>query len=481
MLDVVVVGAGIAGLVAGNRAAELGCRVLVLELGEGAYLCNSRIATGALNFAHSNPEQPEHELVAAIDADTEGHADPALAQAWAHTAGRGLQWLRDNGAQIVRKELQGKVSWMLSPQRSLVPGLDWEGRGADRFLGQLADRLRARGGELRTAARAISLLLEGDRVTGVSVAVSGRPEWIETRSVILADGGFQGDPDLVRRFICPRPDALVQRSAGTGRGDGIRMAEAVGARLVETDQFYGHLLSRDAVSNPGLWPYPTLDSLTNGSILVGADGRRLFDEGSGGIMLSNLLARYADPLSAWIVFDEEIWTTTGFDEVVPANPNLVQAGGTLLSSGTIEGLAEAMGLPSASLATTVTKYNTAVRDGRADRLDPPRSPGRRFGVIRNAAERIPVRPVERAPFYAAPLAVGLSCTIGGVLIDRRSRVVHRDGHAIPGLYAAGSTTGGLEGGPASGYIGGLAKAYCTALLAAEATADEFAVSGRMAS
>lgn len=472
MADVVIIGAGIAGLVAGNHAAELGCRVVVLEAGTGDdYACNTRIATGAMNFAHSNPQLPPDELVAAIAADTEGHADPALARKLAETAGRGLQFLMDNGAEFIRKELQNKLSWMLAPPRALKPGLDWQDRGADRMLKQLAARLAERGGTLRTGARATELITQDGRVCGVVVNGTER---IAARCVVLADGGFQGNGDMVRRFICPRPEALVQRSAGSSHGDCIRMAEALGAKLIDMEWFYGHLLSRAAFDTPNLWPYPGLDSLTNGSILVDAGGRRIFDEGSGGILLSNLISRLDDPTGTWIVFDEEIWTTTGRDEVVPANPHLPDAGGIVLSAPTLAELAAKMGMDAGALGATVAEYNAAVTAGRPETLVPPRSPGRRFGVIRNDPRRIPVRPVHQAPFYAAPLSVGISCTLGGVAIDPAGRVKRVDGGTIPGLFAAGSTSGGIEGGPAAGYIGGLALSYCTALMAAEGCAAEIA-------
>ena len=85
--DLVVVGAGIAGLAAANRAAALGCRVVVLEKGEDErYFCNSRIATGALNVAHTDPHSDPAVLRQAIETDTEGYAAPALADALAAQA-----------------------------------------------------------------------------------------------------------------------------------------------------------------------------------------------------------------------------------------------------------------------------------------------------------------------------------------------------------------------------------------------------------
>ena len=106
--DLAVVGAGIAGLTAANRAAELGCRVVVLEKGEDErYFCNSRIATGVLNVAHTDPHSDPHVLRQAIDLDTEGYAAPALADALAGIAGQSMQWLRARG----RAHHQGADPW----------------------------------------------------------------------------------------------------------------------------------------------------------------------------------------------------------------------------------------------------------------------------------------------------------------------------------------------------------------------------------
>ena len=101
--DLVVVGGGIAGLTAANRAAELGCRVLIVEKGEDErYLCNSRIATGVLNVAHTDPHSDPAVLRRAIEVDTEGHAAAALADLLAGTAGRVMAWFKAEGARIIR-------------------------------------------------------------------------------------------------------------------------------------------------------------------------------------------------------------------------------------------------------------------------------------------------------------------------------------------------------------------------------------------
>jgi fumarate reductase flavoprotein subunit len=466
--DLAIVGAGVAGLTAANRAAELGCRVVVLEKSaDERYFCNSRIATGVLNVAHHDPHSDPKVLRQAIELDTEGYAAPALADALAETAGKSMQWLRAEGARIIKVPIHGKSRWMLAPPRTLSAGLDWQGRGPDVVLQTLAANLKRRGGTLMQGARGQRLRMDEGRCVGLAADQNSQTLTIDAASVLLADGGFQGNPELVRRFISPKPEALTQRNAGSGQGDALLMAEEAGARLTDATAFYGHLLARDSLTNAALWPYPTMDTLAGGAIMVDRAGRRFIDEGLGGIAHSNALARSADPLAATAIFDQAIWDTTGRAELVPPNPQLVTAGGALISAPDLATLAAKMGVPADALRETVAAYNKAVSADAGEYLDPPRTSGRMFGESRNAGKRTSVAPVTQPPFYAVPLAAGISYTMGGIEIDAQARVIGRNGAPITGLYAAGSCTGGVEGGPLGGYIGGYLKAVGLALIAAQ--------------
>ena len=173
-VDLAIVGAGIAGLTAANRAAEIGCRVTVLEKGEDEhYPCNSRIATGVLNVAHTDPHSDPKVLRQAIELDTEGYAAAALADALAGIAGQSMQWLRAEGARIIKVPIHGKSRWMLAPPRTLSAGLDWKGRGPDVVLQTLRANLKRRGGTFMSATRAMSLRMEQGRCVGVIAQQSG--------------------------------------------------------------------------------------------------------------------------------------------------------------------------------------------------------------------------------------------------------------------------------------------------------------------
>ena len=301
----------------------------------------------------------------------------------------------------------------------------------------------------------------GGRCAGVMARRDGADFPVLARAVVIADGGFPGDPELFRRHVGPAPELVLQRHAGTARGDGLRMAEAAGAALTRLDRFYGHLMSRDAMANEGLWPYPQIDAVATAAIVVDGGGRRLLDEGQGGISITNDLARQVDPLCATVICDAPIWESAGRAAQIPPNPQLELGGGTLYRADTIDALAQAAGLDPGAVCDTLASYNDAIRGGNAALLSPPRS-----------SKSGTPRPIETAPFFAIPICPGITNTMGGIAIDGDGRVRSTAGSPIEGLYAAGGCTGGLEGGGALGYVGGLIKACVFGLRAAEAAARD---------
>ena len=451
--DLIIVGGGLAGLTAANRAAEGGLSVLVLERGaEPDYFCNSRIAGGLLHVAFRDMTRPAEEIRASV-AESVGEAgDPAtaLAPLLADDAGKVLAWLRAEGGAFVRGGAPEFMRWVMAPPRRRRGGLDWKGRGPDALLRRLTRNLAARGRTLRLGSPVEALAVEDGRVVGVRTAAGTE----RARFVLIADGGFQDNPELVRRHLSPRPERLFRRGAGGGRGDGIAMAAAAGAATVGMDRFYGHLLGLDAFGNDRLWPYPTLDSLAAVSLLVDGAGRRFCDEGLGGVFMANELARLEDPEGAAVLFDDRLWREDAADNRYPPalNPSFPAAGGQVFEAPTVDRLAEILAMP--ALAGTVAAHN-------AGRHEPARTTG-----------RFPAKPIAEPPFRAIRAAAGITYSMGGLAIDRAARVLDAGGRPVPGLYAAGSAAGGLEGGPRAAYLGGLAKAVATGLRAAEAMLAE---------
>jgi fumarate reductase flavoprotein subunit len=460
--DLVVVGGGLAGLTAALRSAELGLRVTVLEAGSAErYLCNSRLAMGFFNVAFADIREGPAVMRRKIEAVTSGTADPALADVLSHNSGPALQWLRSRGVRTIVGNWRPGSAVMLTPPAAVGAGLRWPGRGADQMLRRLEALLASHGGCLVRGARARELIMSNGRCVGVIAECGGRRQDFAADAVLIADGGFQNSPELLREFVTARPDRLLMRNAGTAQGDGLLMARAAGARIVETGAFYGHVQSADALRNPRLWPYPTLDHLIGAGVLLGPDGRRFTDEGLGGVFLANAIARLPDPLSAVVFFDRTIWEGRARDFPLPANPLLARVGATVYRASSIEALAVQAKLPPDAVARTVADYNGAIGAGTASRLSPPRS-----------VDLQPAMPIADPPFFAAPAVAGMTYTMGGIAIDGDARVLHHDGGVIKGLFAAGSATGGHEGGPRVGYTGGLSKALTFGWCAARAIVRE---------
>lgn len=458
---VIVVGGGIAGLAAAGRLAELGVRAMVLEKGEGDYPCNSRFTGGAFHICFRSIMNDAGMLADKIRATVADVPSLALVPTVAEDGRRVVRWLQSQGIRFLKGGPDEWQQWMLAPPSLVRPGLNWRGRGGDVMLRTLRANLESRGGVLRERAMAVELMMHDGACVGIVAEIDGRRTELAAAAVVLADGGFQGNPDMVGRHISPRPERLRQRGAGTGNGDGIRMAQAAGAQVVGMTFCYGHVLHRDAMTNPNLWPYPIMDYVAAAGIVVDAAGRRFTDEGLGGVSMTNGIAHLDDPLSSFAIFDEAIWNGPARDFILSANPNLQVAGGALTSAGDLAGLASATGLPATALAETVAAYNQAVDNGTTDRLEPART-----------ASTYRPWPIRIAPFHAVPLAAGITYTMGGLAIDAASRVLGTNGRPIPGLYAAGCTTGGLEGGSNAGYVGGLVKSGVSALRAAESIAGK---------
>jgi fumarate reductase flavoprotein subunit len=310
--------------------------------------------------------------------------------------------------------------------------------------------------------RATRLAMREGVCAGIEGVQQGAPFHVAAKSVVICDGGFHSNTELVREYISPAPEKLKQRNAGTGNGDGLRMARVAGAQLVGMNRFYGHVLAQDAMRNDDLWPFPLMDFVCAAGIVVDASARRFCDEGLGGVAIANAIAAHADPLGATVIFDAEIWEGPGREYLTPANPLLTSRRGTLHAAPDLTALASQVGLPAAALEASVAEYNAAVEAGQTSSLTPIRS-----------STRYKPHAIRKAPYHAVKLCAGITYTMGGIAIDGSARVLDNADKPIAGLYAAGCATGGLEGGEHFAYIGGLSKSTVTALRAANDIAARF--------
>lgn len=455
MLDCVVVGGGLAGMVAARRLQELDMTPVVLEKStEDGGGGNARISGGLVHLAWASMDESAVDLRARLDEETDGEIEPELAEVLAENAGRAMAWLTEQGVETRPKGDVGYMKFALYPHR---PGTGRRIRrefGPDKMMMRLYENVRSAGGDIRLGAVATGLrrMDSNDSYVVTYSTKDGGQQEVEARTVVVADGGFQANHELLAQYVGPNAGLCVLRGMATGTGDGLTMLLEAGGTATGLGRVYGHMVSLDALHNDELWPYPALDKLCLDGLLIGRRGNRLDHDATTGVELVTLLARGEDPRGTTLLFDDELWSTAGADNpynsAVP-NPDLVDRGAEVFTADSIEALAGQLGLNPAILVRSVEEHN-----------------------VKGVAPRI-----EKAPFHATKVIPGITYTMGGVRIDSGCAVLSRDGVAMTGLYAAGSATGGVDGGPHGGYAGGLAVALEQGLLAAEGIVRQLSGAG----
>ena len=166
-------------------------------------------------------------------------------------------------------------------------------------------------------------------------------------------------------------------------------------------------------------------------------------------------------MSSTCVFDQTIWEGPGRNGLIAANPHLLKEKATLYEASDLDTLATQAGLNAANLKSTIATYNAALSANAGTTTVTPAD-----GIPR-LSKKYKAMPIVKAPYYAVPMVSGITYTMGGIVINTHAQALRKDGSVIEGLYAAGAATGGLEGGPQIGYVGGLAKSGITGLAAAE--------------
>jgi fumarate reductase flavoprotein subunit len=466
--DLIVVGGGIAGWTAALSARLAGASVVLLELHESDVSGgNTVLSAGVFHAAYLEPERKPGELRDALLDKVDGHARSDVVDAWANNVRRARDFLAAHGGRFFRFRPEEQHWNVLEPMRAvedpttrdLLGNAPWRDMGPHRLLQYMHDEFVARGGRFIGGARARRISTRARRITGVEVErAGGAREMIAGSAVVLADGGFQGNRELVAQYIT---STYCLRGSPSARGDGLLMAQELGAATSNMNAFYGHVLVRDSLHNNRLWPDPSPEAIIDRAIVVDGSGRRLIDEWRPDAARAAFADRLAGPIAwsetpgaCWVIFDRRIWDEHGtLGLTAPANPTLVDEAATVLRASSTTELARQAGLPAGALATTVDAFNRFCRDGT------PMTPAR-------SGDPRPIEP----PYYAIPLVAGITFAMGGVLVDGRARVLDGGGEPIPGLYAAGGTMSGLQGGPRNGYAGGWSEAATFGLLAGESAA-----------
>ena len=282
-----------------------------------------------------------------------------------------------------------------------------------------------------TAARGLVRSGEGE-IVGVEAVQRGRPRHLMGR-VVLASGGFEGNPEMLARYIGPKAQWTrpVARGGYYNRGEGVAMGLAAGAAPAgEFGAFHAQPVDpRSGAIEPVVLHYGY-------GVLVNREGQRFTDEAAGPVdagyeRVARAVLEQPEGL-AWAVFD------AGLDDA-PRWRVTVRSDREPLEAPTVEALAGAAGLDPAALSSALAAYNAACpEDASAFRPDGPDGLATR-GLAPPKSNW--ARPLVRPPFRAWPVICANCFTFGGLRIDANGRAIDLDGDPIPGLYAAGETAG----------------------------------------
>ncbi len=270
------------------------------------------------------------------------------------------------------------------------------------------------------------MIVRDGRVVGVEATSKGGSVVLEAgRGVVLATGGFSANKEMMAKYQPVKKDWLTTNHPGA-TGDGIIMAEAVGARLIGMEHVQSLLIGDPKTGGLG----GTLVTDISRGIYINSEGRRFVNEAARRDVLVSALLQQKDPSFYFIITDANT-ITPGFVATFGGTADELIERGQVLRDMTIEGLARQIGANPAVLRTTIETYNQAVAQG----VD------REFG---KAKELMGVQ-LNKPPFYANKRAPSIHHTMGGVEINERTQVIDRNGKVIPGLFAAGEVTGGIHG------------------------------------
>lgn len=426
--DVVIVGAGGAGMTAAITAKQAGMNVVILE--KMPYVGgNTTRASGGMNAAGTKMQEEFLETLTdekkieslkdstvenfIIDTMNSGHNinDEALVRTMAEESSGAIDWLESIGAPLPEIAATGSTVHMYLHEPE-------DGSAVGEFLVKFySGKLKEMDIPVMLNTKATELVKTGDAVTAVIAEDDDTVYTINAKAVILATGGFGGNKDMLVKYDSTLGNTVSTNAAGI-TGDGIVMAEAVNAALVDVEQIQLH----PTVFSSGMLVSERVRS--NGAILVNKSGQRFVNDLAGRDTVSQAELKQQDGC-AFIVYDAQFADQSLYTKYAKL--------GMVISGETVEELAAAMGFDAEATANfieTVTKWNDTVKNGAEDEF------GRNNGL----------EPLEQAPFYAIQIAPGIHHTMGGVKIDTGAHVIDTNGNIIPGLFAAGEVTGGVHGG-----------------------------------
>jgi tricarballylate dehydrogenase len=459
-VDVVVVGGGNAALCAALSAAEAGKKVLVLERApEEESGGNSRFTAGLFRVAYGGVDDlkkaipdltaeeiartdfgtyTEEQFLDDMARVTEYRCDPDLTELLVKRSLTTVAWMRSKGVRFTAA--WGRQAFNINGRFKFWGGLTVEAvGGGPGLVDSLTQIAKKNGIEIWYRAKAVSLVADDSGVHGVVVKVRGKTQTLTSKSVVLAAGGFQANPEMRARYLGPGWELAKVRGTRFNTGDVIRMALDIGA--APTGNWSGcHAVAWER-NAPEFGDLAVGDQFQKHSypwgVYLNAEGRRFVDEGAD--FRNYTYAKYGRVILsqpgqfAWQVFDAKVKAQLR-DEYKIKQVTKVVAQTLEELVGKLEDVDKDVALKE------ILEYNAAVRQDIP--FDPNVKDGRRTQGLRIDKSNW-ANTLDKPPFEAYAVTCGITFTFGGLRITPQAQVLSTDGEPIPGLFAAGELVGGI--------------------------------------
>lgn len=423
--DVVVIGAGGAGLIAAIEAKLNGANVTVIE--KMAFPGGNTLISGAEYAAPENWVQKKEGLKDSKDQffnDTmkggDNESNPNLVRVLADNALDGAVWLKDY-VNVVFEDRQMFFGGH-SVKRSLVPN----GASGVEVIGKLMTKAKELGIPVYLEMNAVELITEGNRVVGVkALTPTETHNFMGKNGVIIASGGFGSNIEM-RKKHDPRMDEKILSTNTTGiTGDGIVMGEKVGAATTDME-----FIQTYPVCDPenGALLYTGDVRLAGSAILVNKEGKRFVEELDRRDVISFAITKQTGGVG-YLFWDQAQLDKTEVAVHHKGEYEALLRRGILVKADTIDEAAKHFGIDAKELKTTVEKYNEYAKNGKDLEFN------KRGGLVA----------FTEGPYYILKNTPAIHHTMGGLVIDSKGRVLDKNGNPIEGLFAAGEVTGDIHG------------------------------------
>lgn len=424
--DVVVIGAGGAGLTAAIEAKAAGADVIVLEKMPAAG--GNTLISGAEYAASNNWLQKEMGIEDSVEQHMEDtlkggdHVNnPDLVRVVAENALAGAEWLRDFVGVVWEDELMQFGGH--SAKRSLIP----EGASGREIIKKQLAKAEEMGIPVLLNTKATALITdEAGKVVGVQAEGKNADYTFNTnKAVIIASGGFGSNVEMRVKYNPDIDGSILSTNSPGSTGDGIVMAEAVGADLTGMEYIQTYPIC-DPLS--GTLLYVDDARLYAHTIIVNLEGKRFVEELGRRDEMSMAIKAQTGSV-CYELMDQNGFDKSHLQENHAAEIEYLYNNDLFVKADTLEEAAAFFGIDAAELQTTVDNYNSYVADG----VDPEFN------------KRSMPSTIEQAPYYILKAVPAVHHTMGGIMINESAQVVNTDGQVIEGLFAAGEVTGGIHG------------------------------------